>query len=265
MDPQGCGCDDFDGPHTLAAPARNHYVYGMLLDEHRLRMEQRYFNAKRWSLNRLTVGPGVLCGLGLQAIDGKLVLAPGALLDGLGREVLVPVATPFDPRQLTDAKGRPAGAAAAGPVTVSLAYHACAGDPVPLLVPGCDPARCAPGTIRESFAILVRQGEPPSPVPWPPADFFQPAGGAARVSAADLMAAVVGHVTQASPDPPKVADVPVVLARVEIPADPNVAITDADLTYAGRSVLLSQAALLQMVLALWERVETGLAAAGGGP
>ena len=61
MDLQGCGCDKFDGPLALAAPERNHYFYGKLLDEQHLTMEQRYFNQKRWLLNRLTVGGGVLC------------------------------------------------------------------------------------------------------------------------------------------------------------------------------------------------------------
>ena len=52
------------------------YFYGKLLDEQHLTMEQRYFNQKRWLLNRLTVGGGVLCGLGLKATaDGHLALA----------------------------------------------------------------------------------------------------------------------------------------------------------------------------------------------
>jgi hypothetical protein len=164
----GCGCDDFDGPPALSPPARNRYFYGKLLDEQHFRMEQSYFNGKRWLLNRLAVEKGVLCGLGLAATkEGNLALAPGVALDGIGHEVLVPVATVFDPRQLTDGCGKPTGTAAApGPVTISLAYHPCGVEPVPVLVPDCDPSpRCTPGTIRESFAVLVTQGAPPAPPP----------------------------------------------------------------------------------------------------
>jgi hypothetical protein len=262
----GCGCDDFDGPLTLAAPARNHYFYGKLLDEQSFRLEQRYVNAKRWLLNRLAGGGGVLCGLGLTATPaGMLVLAPGALVDGLGREVIVPLATPFDPRQLTDERGKSTGPAKPGPVTVRLAYHPCAADPVPVLVPGCDATRCAMGTVRESFAVLVTQGTPAAPAPaWPPPDLFEPTGSATRVAAADLVAALVGHVTQASPQPPQASAAPVLLAVVTIPNDPNTPVTDAGVSYVGRPVLLSQAELLQLVLALWERVESGLSAASGG-
>ncbi len=267
MNSQGCGCCDFDGPQALSTPVRNNYFYGKLLDEQHFRMEQRYFNMKRWLLNRLAVGEGVLCGLGLKAgADGQLTLAPGVAVDGLGREILVPVATVFDPRQLTDSCGKPAGAAAAGPVTVRLAYHPCPAEPMPVLVPDCDSTtRCAPGTIRESFAVLVTQGAPPTPGPvWPPAKFFEPPSGSGRVTAADLMAEVVAWVDKACPQVPTPADAPVLLAQVTIPMDPKAAVTDAAVTFLGRPVLLSQATLFQMLLALWERVEQGFAAIAGG-
>ena len=99
MNSQDCGCCDFDGPQALSTPVKNNYFYGKLLDEQHFRMEQRYFNMKRWLLNRLAVGEGVLCGLDLKvAAYGQLTLAPGVAVDGLGREILVPVATVFDPR-----------------------------------------------------------------------------------------------------------------------------------------------------------------------
>ena len=80
MKPQGCGCCDFDGPETLATPARNNYFYGKLLDEQHFRLEQRDFNNKRWLLNRLAVGEGVFCGLGLKpTADGRLVALARAL------------------------------------------------------------------------------------------------------------------------------------------------------------------------------------------
>ncbi len=272
MNVNGCGCGDFDGPQTLSTPSRNNYFYGKLLDEHHFRMEQSYYNTKRWMLNRLAVGEGVLCGLSLTAVNNLLVLAPGVAVDKIGREILVPVATVFDPRQLTDSCGKPVGPAAAGPVTIRLAYHPCPAEPMPVLVPDCDSAtRCAAGTIRESFAILVTQGAPPvPPPPWPPLNFFDPPtvkSGDVKppnLTLNDIMAEVVAHVDMACPQVPTCADSPVLLAQVTMPASATDALTDADVSFVGRQVLLSQAALFQMILALWERVEHCCAAMAGG-
>jgi hypothetical protein len=270
MNSQGFGGCDFDGPQTLATPARNNYFYGKLLDEQHFRMEQRYFNTKRWLLNRLAVGEGVLCGLGLGVTqDGqRLTLAPGVAIDGLGREILVPVATVFDPRQLTDSWGKPAGAAAPGTtVIIRLAYHPCAAEPMPVLVPDCDSTtRCAPGIIREAFAVLVSQEPQPSPAPaagWPPATFFEPQWPNPRIEADALIKEVVDRVDQACPEPPKPADAAVLLARVHLPPDSRASLS-GEIDYSERPVLLSQETLFRMLLALWERVEQGLGGSGGG-
>lgn len=45
----------------LSTPTRNRYYYGKLLDAHHLELEQDYGNRKRWLLNRLSLGTGVLC------------------------------------------------------------------------------------------------------------------------------------------------------------------------------------------------------------
>jgi hypothetical protein len=110
----------------------------------------------------------------------------------------------------------------------------------------------------------VSQGAPPTPAPpWPPSNFFEPPSGQPRVKASDLIAEIVARVGQVSPEPPKPANAPVLLAQVTI-KDPKTAVTDADIQIVGQPVLLSQYTLLQMVLSLWERVEQGLAALGGG-
>ena len=58
--------------NELRTPARNHYFYGKLLDVFHFQMEQTYFNRKRWLLNRLGLGSGVLCGLEvILADDGQ--------------------------------------------------------------------------------------------------------------------------------------------------------------------------------------------------
>src|SRR5690242_5416106 len=105
--------NDEDALRRLTTPARNRYFYGKLLDAYHFELEQAYFNRHRWLLNRLTLGHGVVCGLGIAPVgDGsKLVVGPGVAIDALGREILVPAPSPpIDPRQPTDACGRPAGA-----------------------------------------------------------------------------------------------------------------------------------------------------------
>ena len=86
---------------SVTPPRRNRYFYGKLRDELHLRMEQEYFNGKRWMLNRLALGRGALCGLAVTA-DGKTVwMASGVAIDGLGREI---VAAPLGADGVLDAE-----------------------------------------------------------------------------------------------------------------------------------------------------------------
>lgn len=152
----------------LAAPARNNYFYGKLLDVMHFQMEQSYFNRKRWLLNRLGLGSGVLCGLEVVlADDGQSIwVRPGVAIDPLGREIIVPA--PYclqDARQPTDDCGHPNGDPISGEgiVTLCLVYHECDTEPVPVMVGDCDTrAECAPSTVRERFRLLVRDGAPES-------------------------------------------------------------------------------------------------------
>src|SRR5262245_41536107 len=80
-------------PEDMLRPfVRNRYFYGKLLDVHHLEMEQDYVNGKRWLLNRLVTGAGVLCGLDLRVTsDHKNVrVTPGMAIDYAGREIVVP-------------------------------------------------------------------------------------------------------------------------------------------------------------------------------
>ena len=75
----------------MCAPVRNRYFYGKLLDVFHFEMEQNYFNEKRWLLNRLISGYGVVCGLNVTlGPDGQsVVVSPGTALDKCGREIIV--------------------------------------------------------------------------------------------------------------------------------------------------------------------------------
>lgn len=79
------GCVD------LCPPVRNRYFYGKLLDVVQFELEQDYFNAKRWLLNRLVSGYGVICGLNVQlGSDGQsIIVTPGIAIDKCGHEIIV--------------------------------------------------------------------------------------------------------------------------------------------------------------------------------
>ena len=81
---------------ALAAPKRNQFFYGKRMDVQHFRMEQDYGKSKQWLLNRLTLGKGVLCGLRVSASADRIIVDPGVAIDGLGREIVVPVRTSIE-------------------------------------------------------------------------------------------------------------------------------------------------------------------------
>lgn len=79
---------------------RNNYFYGKLMTVSDFKLEQEYFNSKRYLLNRLFHGKGLLCGfsdikLSLENSDEVSICFRdgGVALDCLGREIIVPVDT----------------------------------------------------------------------------------------------------------------------------------------------------------------------------
>jgi hypothetical protein len=92
------------------SPVRNRYFYGKMLDVYHFELEQNYFNSKRWLLNRLVSGYGVVCGLNvLLSSDLKsLYVTPGVAIDKCGHEIVVcqpsvpiPLPVPAPPAQTT--------------------------------------------------------------------------------------------------------------------------------------------------------------------
>ena len=139
----------------LRSPTRNHYFYGKLLDVTHFQMEQTYFNRKRWLLNRLGLGAGVLCGLEAEADGGGVVVSPGVAIDPLGREIIVPAAVTLE-NVLEDTE-----IAEDSPGFLCLCYHECETEMVPVLVSECDTQEdCAPSTIQERYRLEVRADRP---------------------------------------------------------------------------------------------------------
>jgi hypothetical protein len=232
----------------LVAPKRNHYFYGKLMDVAQFDKEQSYLNQKRWLLNRLMFGGGIICGLDV-VVDPKdknmLRLEPGVALDALGHEIVVPEPVHFNPRQLTDEKGRPAGKPVDDvEVELCLAYAEKPTDLVPVLVADCDaPGHCAASTVREGFRVLVRKApaDPPKPHGCELGEFPLPADDALH----ELLCKLIN--AKCAPPP---TDACVVLARVNLPkaADPIVKPAVA------RQLIYNNPLLEQLIVCLAERV-----------
>lgn len=177
----------------ICAPVRNRYFYGKLLDVFHFEMEQNYFNEKRWLLNRLISGYGVVCGLNVTlGSDGQsVVVAPGLAIDKCGREISVcqnsdPFPLPPPQAPPPAAAGQPSAGGANPPANsaapagntgqpmangdcsdsggpykhLCICYHECPTDPSPALGGDCDSqALCTPGSIREKYCLKLCDGK----------------------------------------------------------------------------------------------------------
>lgn len=147
---------------------RNRYFYGKLLDVSHFESEQAYFNEKRWLLNRLVTGYGVICGLNVGLTDDskQIWVDPGVAIDQAGREIVVPVRSKPIPLPVPEAPPaedlKPAGhhdddADDGAVASVYICRHDCPGDPEPILASDCDsPAPCSTGSTRERYTIEIR-------------------------------------------------------------------------------------------------------------
>jgi hypothetical protein len=170
---------DRNGPADMSKQLeRNNYFHGKLLDVFHLELEQKYFNSKRWLLNRLVSGSGVVCGLDVELTEEQgIVVLPGIAIDRCGREIIVsgrsrPVPLPPMPdyqpeaaseyRQRQRREQQPEYYCEIPYAHVVLCYHECLSNPVPAMAGDCDTViQCAPGSIREQYEIQVRKGFAP--------------------------------------------------------------------------------------------------------
>lgn len=161
-------CSDATGQgNALAAPRRNRYFYGKLLDVPHMQMEQDYGKLKRWMMNRLSVGTGVLCGLDVTVKDGKICVAGGVAIDSFGREIIVPATYCIDPWKLPDECGNPVKELdrnARHLIQLRVCYRECLSDNSPVQVSDCNSAcACEAGTTIESFQFQIVEGAPERP------------------------------------------------------------------------------------------------------
>ncbi len=69
---------------------RNRYYVGKLLTSSDFQTEQSYVNQKRYFLNQMLYGEGVVCGLSVYNLDDQsIMMDSGVALDSCGREIVV--------------------------------------------------------------------------------------------------------------------------------------------------------------------------------
>jgi hypothetical protein len=231
------------GVHTFV---RNRYFYGKLLDVFHFELEQNYLNGKRWMLNRMVIGYGVLCGLDVQpAPQGRgVIVTPGGAIDRCGREIIVPrnsepQAIPVKAAQ-TDGKPAP-NECCDDYVHVSICFKQCESDPAPVSVDDCGTAtECSASSIQERYSLEVSEGKLPdvdlnSSVP----DFV--------LNGRLNYTALVDNVTRACAD--ITGDCCIPLANIRLPqgSDP---IQSSDIDIAVRPIVYSNDMLLDIMLAM---------------
>jgi hypothetical protein len=148
---------------------RNKYFYGKMMTVSDFEAEQAYMNRKRYLLNRLTIGSGILCGfedvkVTLDATDSMVQIefgeAGGVAIDPCGHEIVMPAnkkVPVFKDGSTEDLQQLRATEIAANPY-LYLVYKESATDPV---VAASDPSscreRCCNTRIVEGFDVIATE------------------------------------------------------------------------------------------------------------
>ncbi|HMK56393.1 MAG TPA: hypothetical protein VK448_07140 [Dissulfurispiraceae bacterium] len=141
---------------------RNNFFYGKLMTVRDFSAEQCYFNEKRWLINRMVHGWGVVCGLDVVAVKDnptKVTVTTGLAIDCCGREVLVceeqGVELVPGPSDCHTKKGEDNGEKK---LYICIDYRECKTEPVQLPPVSCDKKEKGEfNRIRDSFIISVRR------------------------------------------------------------------------------------------------------------
>ncbi|HEX8146426.1 MAG TPA: DUF2793 domain-containing protein [Pyrinomonadaceae bacterium] len=151
---------------------RNRYFYGKLMTVRDFLREQEYFNSKRWLINRLLFGSGIVCGLEVSNVGGGpadaavVEIAPGVAFDLKGREITVSERTRVDLAKL-DAAGLAPGGTGDADLLVCLNYQECPKEPVPSLGGSPCAEACESNRVGETFTVSLlaapAEAKPPTP------------------------------------------------------------------------------------------------------
>ncbi len=153
-----CTCDDSNFE-------RNNYYYGKLMTVRDFEAEQNYFNNKRWLINRMVNGWGVVCGLDVyKNKENEIIVKPGIAIDPCGREIVVCDETPAkwgskkpDCHTKEEKNSKDKKRSIEKEFYVCLEYMECKTEAVPLPPMECSPQdRCEYNRIRDSFRITLK-------------------------------------------------------------------------------------------------------------
>ena len=161
---------------------RNNFYFGKWMTAQDFTDEQRYMNEKRWMMNRLGLGWGVLCGLKVRPHPHerqKVIVEPGCAIDPYGHEVLVCQEETVD--LLTASRdeheeGNETSASyegqqqqgqrpqASSMFYLSIRYEECGVNPSQILIDSCEGYKeeCVYNRTREGYRFIVSR-ERPSP------------------------------------------------------------------------------------------------------
>jgi hypothetical protein len=146
---------------------RNNYYTGKLMTVRDYCAEQSYFNEKRWLINRMINGWGVVCGLDIQRIpvdendlskgydNEKVRITPGLAIDCCGREILVCEERDID--LIPEAPECQPGNTSEEKLVICLEYEECRTEQQNIPLPTCNHnGTIEYNRIRDSYRIRVR-------------------------------------------------------------------------------------------------------------
>ncbi len=146
---------------------RNNYFCGKLMTVRDFFAEQCYFNEKRWLINRMVHGWGVVCGLKVYEQDGKVFVTPGLAIDCCGREILVcgkDQEVRLVPEESECHKEQAAQGQEVEKLVICIEYQDCKTEALHLPPIACDQKeRCEFNRIRDSFKISAVLFQEPGP------------------------------------------------------------------------------------------------------
>ena len=138
---------------------RNNYYYGKCFTVRDLQQEQSYFNDKRYLINRMVLGWGVVCGLDVywDPKSRNVVVTPGMALDCCGREIVICEDKRLSFDKDDDDYYRQDNQRPEGKFVLCLEYDECNADPVELPPANCDEkAKQEYNRIRETYKLRLK-------------------------------------------------------------------------------------------------------------
>lgn len=149
------------------------YYFGKMLTVRDFQAEQNYMNEKRWLLNRMGTGWGVLCGLKVRpcaAGSSQVVIAPGFALDAYGHEILVCQDQVVDLKDVVGHEEKLASPPEMPYYYIYLKYFECDVEPSPIPVEDCGvfETDCVYNRTREGFKIYASRKPPQWSTPLDP-------------------------------------------------------------------------------------------------